>query len=1209
MGQPPRDLTPDRDARSFFGAELRHWRELRQLSQDRLGLAVHVSGDTIAKIEKALRWPHDDFAAACDTTLATGGALSRLWTLVDAEHRRAERESTGEGGGDNAAGRPRDDPTRILAPPASPDVIARSSCVDAIINLLIEDVGYPVAGRGGRVVAVCGPGGFGKTTVATMVCANPRVATAFTDVLWVETGERCSAARLTALISDLCRHLGKEPEAFQDPEQAAFHLATILSGRRALLVVDNVWSGDDLAPFLVAGAHCALLVSSRNARTCPGHARVVRLDPMTRDEIAELLTLNLPGASAHHLGRLARRCGGWPLLASVVAATVRQEVEAGTSRDVAVAAALASLETVGPGAFDVWDADQRLMAIGEVLSSSLGSLESHIRFTGVGDLRERYLSLGVFPAGTAIPVDVLARWWGHAYGWPSVTVGQYCRVLVDRSLAVPAPGETGSIMLHDVFRAYVRHMAADRLTDWNSSLLAAYRPGTGSWSDLGDDQDYLWHNLAHHLREAGLYRELIRTLAAPEYIVTKARLCGYQSLAGDNLVIDHTAGERPRDNDASEEVRAARLLTSSGFLLRGMDRPSDMASTLLVACLRHDAAPAVERLRHMAGDTRYQVEWARPGQWRDVGPEAVGHVGAVTGVQVSNSTAASVGEDGTVRLWDLRSGAQLHARWGHTGWLYAVAMSHDGQLVATAGDDGLIRLWRTETAEPVGVLVAHSRRVRALAFTSREHLLVSAGEDGRACVWSPDSGSLVRDLDTPAVPVWSLAIDPSDTWVAMGGEDGRVRLYDISTGALSQTSAEHPDWVRVVAFGARKPLLASAFGSTVRTWDLRNGDLHLVSPDREVPGRVRCAAFTGDDEAVAVGTESATLHLLPLAAPHQPTASAAAPTGVDWIRSVAVAPNGRILTGCEDGALRTWDGSHRSPLRLMANSSTTVWSTGLLANRGLALHGLSDGVIQVCDQSGAVRSRLSAGDGRVWSLAAAGAHVAATCGDDTVRVWGGEGFELIVDLGTGAGRTWAVVLDRAGTRLAASSADGTVRVWDLLSGSSVACWAAHSGRIRSMAFDASGDLLATAGGDGTARLWRVSELECVAEIADHHVWARCVDLDDAGRRLAVGYGPGEIHVHDVITQRRLAKLRGHNGRVLMLGLGAGRGQIVSAAADGTVRVWSIEESMELAQVRVDASLNCAAFDSVSRTALVGSAGGVAAIRMPDTAPRREDSLG
>lgn len=85
MPQAPRKLTPAASTHAFFGAELRHWRQHRHLSQHELGQRVHASGDLICKIEKALRWPPADLAALCDSVLDTGGILTRLLPLVDRE--------------------------------------------------------------------------------------------------------------------------------------------------------------------------------------------------------------------------------------------------------------------------------------------------------------------------------------------------------------------------------------------------------------------------------------------------------------------------------------------------------------------------------------------------------------------------------------------------------------------------------------------------------------------------------------------------------------------------------------------------------------------------------------------------------------------------------------------------------------------------------------------------------------------------------------------------------------------------------------------------------------------------------------------------------------------------------------------------------------------------------------------------------------------
>jgi transcriptional regulator with XRE-family HTH domain len=85
VGRPPRELTPGESALHFFGAELRHWRTVRGLSQTAVGQRTHDSGSLINKVEKGERFPSRELACRLDHALATGGALERLWPQVEQE--------------------------------------------------------------------------------------------------------------------------------------------------------------------------------------------------------------------------------------------------------------------------------------------------------------------------------------------------------------------------------------------------------------------------------------------------------------------------------------------------------------------------------------------------------------------------------------------------------------------------------------------------------------------------------------------------------------------------------------------------------------------------------------------------------------------------------------------------------------------------------------------------------------------------------------------------------------------------------------------------------------------------------------------------------------------------------------------------------------------------------------------------------------------
>ncbi|WFB08200.1 NB-ARC domain-containing protein [Streptomyces sp. LX-29] len=1082
-------------------------------------------------------------------------------------------------------------------PVPEPGLVHRSDDFEGLVAVLRE----ASAADGIATVAVCGPGGFGKTTLATQVCHDPRIRESFSEILWVETGEGCTAARVVELISDLCVHLDGSRPALTDPEQAGFHLARLLQGRQALLVIDNVWSAADLGPFLLGGEDCVRLVTTRNVRVCPTAARVVRLGPMTSSEISELLTRNVGALKYPEAARLADVCGGWPLLAAIVGANVSQDVVAGASAARVATEASEVIRTYGPQAFDVWDSDQRKNAIGQALASSLRSLDENVSIGGISGLRDRYLSLAIFPPAAPIPVSVLAHWWHTTHGWSPHVVRQFCRVLSDRSLVSAYLADRDAIVLHDVFRSYLRHLVGDHWAALHRSLVEAYRQITdGGWETLGDAHTYLWRHLPYHLREADLDAELVSLLASPSYVLRKVSRVGHQALTADAAVLD-ALPRRHEDTHPQHQVwNTARMMAGAGYLLSGLEKPADLASTLSIVLRRSPLPASAQALDHVTGSGPVlEAKWLLPPE--DAAPESVapGHVGAVVSVSVVRNLVVSGGEDGVVRLWDLDTGRFLRAHQAHTGWVFATALSPDGLTIASAGDDAVIRLWRTDTGDPLGVLTGHTRRIRGLAFSSSGSVLVSGAEDGAVCAWDTDRLVLMRKMHTAGTPMWSVAIGgESDSAVAAVGEDEFVRLFDLTTGRLLDERAAHRDWVRTVAFAPGSSLLASGSGDrSVLVWNTADGQLAPIRRIADLKARVRSVTLSPRAEVAIAATEEPRIQAF---SAEGPVGETQLPPGVDWVRSVARTDDGRVIAGCEDGGVRVWNAG-RGQLETLGRGSNTVWSTQFAADGRIAVVGDGAGNVGLFDAStSAFRRRLPAGHGRVWSLAGGTHHVAAACGDGTVRVWSlvDTGWDLT--LNQDATRTWAVAMARSVPRLAASTGDGHIRCWDLPSGSLLWSQDVHAGRLRSIAFDDSGDLLAACGGDGSVRVWHASTGEFRGRFTCPSGWARAVTVDGLGNRVAVGAGTGDISVRDLRTDRFTAHLSGHTGRILMLGFTSDESRLISAAADGTVRLWALDDQRQIAEVRVDASLHCAAFDSRTGAVLVGSAAGVVALDIKDT---------
>ncbi|MFE2873618.1 NB-ARC domain-containing protein [Embleya sp. NPDC059259] len=111
------------------------------------------------------------------------------------------------------------------------------------------------AGRAtvGITTGVHGAGGFGKTTLARVVCADRAVRRRFRGRVYVVTIGRDVRGRaaIAAAVADATRLITGDTTPFDDPDLAGTHLGRLLDARpRTLLVLDDVWTREQLAPFL-----------------------------------------------------------------------------------------------------------------------------------------------------------------------------------------------------------------------------------------------------------------------------------------------------------------------------------------------------------------------------------------------------------------------------------------------------------------------------------------------------------------------------------------------------------------------------------------------------------------------------------------------------------------------------------------------------------------------------------------------------------------------------------------------------------------------------------------------------------------------------------------------------------------------------------------------------------------------------------------------
>ena len=94
----------------------------------------------------------------------------------------------------------------------------------------------------------------------------------------------------------------------------------------------------------------------------------------------------------------------------------------------------------------------------------------------------------------------------------------------------------------------------------------------------------------------------------------------------------------------------------------------------------------------------------------------VGHSGTIYSIAISpnGQLLASGSADKTIKRWNLHTGQELRTLTGHSGAVYCVAISRDGQLLISGSTDNTIKLWDLLTGQELRTFTGHSDLFLAL---------------------------------------------------------------------------------------------------------------------------------------------------------------------------------------------------------------------------------------------------------------------------------------------------------------------------------------------------------------------------------------------------------------------------------------------------------------------------------------------------------------
>jgi tetratricopeptide (TPR) repeat protein len=242
---------------------------------------------------------------------------------------------------------------------------------------------------------------------------------------------------------------------------------------------------------------------------------------------------------------------------------------------------------------------------------------------------------------------------------------------------------------------------------------------------------------------------------------------------------------------------------------------------------------------------------------------------SATSVVVSpdSQTFVSSERNGTIKLWDLKTGEVLRTLTGHSGKVDSLAISPDGRTLASVSSNYNskerssnidIKIWNLHTGELLHTLDEPTDFPKSIS--------VAISPDGQTLIsswnkvikiWNLSTGELLRTLEGDS-DVAAIAVSP-DSQILVSSYDSTIKLWNLATGELLRTLSEASDVNAIAISPDGQTLVGSTRDSKSEVWNLLTGELLRTLTGHS--GFVHSVAISSDSQTLASSTDSGTIEL------------------------------------------------------------------------------------------------------------------------------------------------------------------------------------------------------------------------------------------------------------------------------------------------------------------------------------------------------------
>jgi WD40 repeat protein len=505
----------------------------------------------------------------------------------------------------------------------------------------------------------------------------------------------------------------------------------------------------------------------------------------------------------------------------------------------------------------------------------------------------------------------------------------------------------------------------------------------------------------------------------------------------------------------------------------------------------------------------------------------------------------------TVKVWDLEIGSELYSLKGHKSSVDAVAITPDGKLGISTSKRTL-KVWNLETGSELFTFKGYVWMVNAVAAIADGTKAISAESDNNVLqVWNLKTAAELFDLSLPESSWKQPPAGNSQPIALVGFAGGSLKAWDLTTATELYSLKGHPCrgsdyWpVDAIAFKPDGKRAVSAGNWTIKVWDLETTKELVTLPRGEYPtaltpdGRIAIAAdyreFQVWDLQIAEVAFEEKGHTSWSSA--LPNAAFPRKVGHIWeVTDLAVTPDGKKAISCsgnETVGLAIWNLETLEEVFSIA-TRTHVYAIAATPDSKKAIAGFYYGPISV------------------WCL---------ETGEELFTLPGHPDEHSVYVL--------AAMPD--GKRVISGADDNTIKVWDLETRSELCTLEGHTHEVHGLALMPDGRRVISASWDKTLKMWDLETGTELFALEGHSSLVSTVAVTPDGKQALSGSSDGTVKIWDLETGTELFTLETHTRWIKVVAV-TPDGKRAILVLENVLKVWDLENRKAIATFTAEGSL-------------------------------------